>query len=361
MPEKLKDMFFTESSLNDFGDIIKNIYPEFEKPAFLKLVFNKNWDSLELKKKMRHTTLCLSKTLPDDYIKALNILKKAAPYVKGFEAMVLPDYVEVFGIEYWELSLPALGYFTKYSSSEFAIRPFLVEDPDKVMVFMSQWAEDSNENVRRFASEGCRPRLPWAMALPQFKKNPGPIIPILEKLKDDDFEFVRRSVANNLNDISKDNPDIVLEICERWYGQSHRTDWIIKHCCRSLLKAGNKRALMLFGYGDPSHMSIEKLALENTTILIGEYVRFSFQLVVAGKNESTVRLEYGIDYVKANGKHSRKIFKITENTYSPGYYSFSRKHSFANMTTRKHYKGNHNIAVIINGKEKAKVSFEVKN
>ena len=115
------------------------------------------------------------------------------------------------------------------------------------MAYVSEWAEDKNEKVRRFASEGCRSRLPWAMALPKFKKDPSLIIPILEKLKNDDSEFVRRSVANNLNDISKDHPDLVLDISEKWYGKSEKTDRLIKHACRSMLKAGNKRALLLFG------------------------------------------------------------------------------------------------------------------
>ena len=247
MAERLKDIFFTNSSINKFGDIIKQYYPEFDKEKFLNLIFNDEWKSKELKEKMRHTTICLHKTLPENYKKALAILIEIAPFIKGFEAMSLPDYVEVYGMENWDLSLPSLTHFTKYSSSEFAIRPFLAKDPEKVMAYVSEWAEDKNEKVRRFASEGCRSRLPWAMALPKFKKDPSLIIPILEKLKNDDSEFVRRSVANNLNDISKDHPDLVLDISKKWYGKSEKTDRLIKHACRSMLKAGNKRALLLFG------------------------------------------------------------------------------------------------------------------
>ncbi len=205
MAEQLKNMFFTDDSLNTFADLVAETFSGFDKAKFLRLINDKQWKSRELKEKMRHTTVCLHETLPDNFREALDSLRKIAPGVKGFEGMVLPDYVEVYGQDDWDASLPALGLFTKYASSEFAIRPFLDKDPDRAMVWMLSLAEDDDERVRRFASEGCRPRLPWAMALPKFKKDPSPILPVLEKLKDDTSEFVRRSVANNLNDISKDN------------------------------------------------------------------------------------------------------------------------------------------------------------
>ena len=360
MADRLKDIFFTDASINKFGNIIKQYYSGFDKEKFAKSVFGGEWKSKELKEKMHHTTLCLYETLPDEYQKALDILKNIAPLVKGFEAMVLPDYVEVYGQENWNLSLPALGYFTQYSSSEFAIRPFLAKDPEKVMAYMNKWAESKNKKVRRFASEGCRPRLPWAIGLPGFKKDPGLIIPILEKLKNDESESVRRSVANNLNDISKDHPDLVLEICERWYGISEKTDWIVKHACRGLLKAGNKRALLLFGYGDPSQLNVENLRLENKTVIIGKNIHYSFQLINRGKKRQKVRLEYGVDFVKSSGKLSRKIFKITENRYNSGTHSFNRKHSFVDMSTRKHFEGEHQITILVNGEGKASTSFDVK-
>ena len=360
MAERLKDIFFTQTSLNTFADAIQQYYPEFNKKKFLELVFDDNWESLELKAKMRHTTLCLHQTFPKDFGKALEILKQTAPLTKGFEVMVHHDYVELYGMDNWALSLPALGYFTRFGSSEFAIRPFLDRDPERTMSWMNKWAEDKDEKVRRFASEGCRPRLPWAMALPKFKKDPGLILPVLEKLKNDPSEFVRKSVANNLNDISKDHPALVLDLCERWTGLSQNTDWVIKHACRTLLKAGDKDALLLFGYGDPAHINVENLTLKNKTVKIGENLLYSFQLVNKGKKTDKVRLEYCIDFVKKTGKQSRKIFKITENDYKPGAHSFSKKHSFVDMSTRKHYEGKHRICIIVNGEEKAKALFEVK-
>lgn len=357
MAELLKDRFFTHSSMNKMAETIQQFYPKFNKEKFLNLVFDKSFESKELKERMRHVTLCLHETLPQSYPEALEILKQVAPQIRGFEAMSLPDYVELYGMEDWDFSLPALGYFTKYASSEFAIRPFLDKEPEQVMTYMSKWAEDEDQNVRRFASEGCRPRLPWAMALPKFKKEPRPIFPILEKLKNDESEFVRKSVANNLNDISKDNPDLMLDMCERWYGQSKNTDWIVKHACRSLLKAGNKRALLLFGYSDPSHISVETFQLDKESVVIGDDVHFSFALNINEPKKSKVRLEYAVYFMKAKGQRSKKVFKITENTYASGRHEFSKKHSCADQSTRKHYPGEHHIGIIVNGEEKAKASF----
>ncbi len=357
MAERLKDMFFTQKSMDTFANTIQQFYPDFDKKKFLQLVFDDTFADKEILDKMRHTTQCLKKALPESYKKALDILKEAAPHAKGFEAMSLPDYVATYGMQEWDLSLSALYHFTKYSTSELAIRPFLAEDPEKVMALMTEWAEDKDPRVRRFASEGCRPRLPWAMALPQFKKDPSLILPILEKLRNDESEDVRRSVANNLNDISKDNPDVALAICKHWYGESKNTDKIVKHACRTMLKAGDKRALLIFGYSDPSTLTLKNFKLESTKIKIGDYVRFSFDLQL--KEKSKVRLEYAIFYVKSKGQLSKKVFKITENDYAPGTHTMTRKHSLADMSTREHFPGTHQIAIIVNGAAMAKASFDL--
>ncbi len=360
MADRLIDMYFTESSINQLADTVKQYYPEFPKDSFVDSIFDHLWDTKELKERMRHTSICLHKALPEDYSQAVDILMDIAPFVKGFEAMALPDYVELYGLEHWDISLLALKHFTKYSSSEFAIRPFLKMNTRRTMKYMNELAEDKNQNVRRFASEGCRPRLPWAMALPEFKKDPSLVLDVLEKLKNDESEFVRRSVANNLNDISKDHPERVLDICERWYNKTERTDWIVKHACRSMLKAGNKRALLLFGYGDSSAMNVNKLTLDEKTVRIGKELHYSFQLTISGEGTTKVRLEYGMDFMKANGKPSKKIFQISEGTYKPGMHSFSKKHSFADLSTRKHYKGLHGLSIIVNGDEMANTTFMVK-
>jgi hypothetical protein len=197
------------------------------------------------------------------------------------------------------------------------------------------------------------------MAIPAFKKDPSLILGVLEKLKDDDSEFVLRSVANNLNDISKDNPELVLDVCEKWLGTSEKTDWIVKHSCRTLLKAGEKRAMLLFGFGDPKSIAVENLAVNKKTVTIGDGITFSFELVVKTKKSCKVRLEYIVYFVRANGRLSRKVFQISEKTYNSGRHLIKRKQSFADMSTRKHYPGDHNLAVVVNGVEKARTTVEL--
>ncbi len=359
MAERLKDIFFAPAFLKKLATGLRQVYPRFDQNIFFNSINDGAWEARELLERMHHIAACLQQMLPQPYSRALEILQRVAPQFQGFEALVFPDYVEQYGLHDWDLSLPALGFFTQFGSSEFAVRPFLREDPERVMAYMKQWAEDANPLVRRLASEGCRPRLPWAMALPAFKKDPRPILPILEKLKDDEAETVRRSVANNLNDISKDHPELMLEICERWYGRSERTDWIVKHACRSLLKAKHKSALRLFGFGEARQVRVNNLKLAKKRIAIGEELYFLFDLKVSGEKECKVRAEYTIDFLKAHGGTSTKVFQLTEKSYAPGVYAMSRRYSTADKTTRKHYPGKHRLAIVVNGKEQAEVWFEL--
>ena len=359
MPEKLKDLFFTASSVGQLGSAIQQVHPAFDQDRFTGLVFDATWKSKELKQRMRHVTRCLHETLPKDYPEALQILVEVVQSSRGFDSMVFPDYVECYGLDDWDLSLPALGFFTKFASSEFAIRPFLDQDPQRAMEYMYAWAEDENHHVRRLASEGCRPRLPWAMALPKFKKDPSLILPVLEKLKDDESEYVRKSVANNLNAISKDHPGLVLDTCERWYGHAANTDWIVKHACRTMLKAGNRRAMLLFGFADPTRISVENMTLDRETLPIGDELPFTFELRVDTEEECKVRLEYAVEYARPKGKVSRKVFQIREGTFEPGTHAVSKKLSLADQSTRKHHPGEHQISILVNGVEKAKASFEL--
>jgi 3-methyladenine DNA glycosylase AlkC len=359
MTERLKDMFFTDSFVSKLGASMKEFYPGFDQSVFHNQVYGNDWENKELKEKMHHITHCLGVALPDDYASALKILMEIAPRFGGFDAMIFPDFVETYGLDHWELSLEALELFTSLCSSEFAIRPFLASDPDRGMKRMNMWAQNENFHVRRLASEGCRPRLPWAMALKVFKKDPDPVIQLLEKLKDDPEEYVRKSVANNLNDISKDHPHKVMDVCERWIGHSKNTDWIVKRACRTLLKQGNSRALLLFGFGDPAHILVEKLSLDRSILALGEELHFTFVFNLKAGGAQKVRLEYGIDYVKAGGKVSRKIFQIKEADFQTGKHTIKRKHSFKDLSTRKHYPGTHQLVFLVNSIEKAAANIDL--
>lgn len=357
MAELLKNIFYGKSYFRQLAEDIKKIYPGFGQKKFLSLIYDDQWKNLELKERMHHTAKSMHQLLPPKFSEALNILlkvitKERSKHPQFFEDMFFADYVEMYGIDYPEISIPSLGIITQYSSSEFAVRPFIIKYPELTMKHMMEWTKHPDHHVRRFASEGCRPRLPWAIALPAIKKNPSPILPVLEALKNDESEYVRRSVANNLNDISKDNPAVVLSICKKWLGKSKNTDWVVKHALRTLLKKGNREAMKLFGFGDDKNYEIKKINLQADKIKIGGTLFFSFNLKITGKKSVKVRIEYNIYYAKAKGKLSKKIFQVTENNFKPGEsVLIKKKQSFKDMTTRKHYPGKHKLGIVINGRE----------
>ena len=363
MPEPLKNRYNRES-VRELALRISAVYHSFQVNDFVNGIMDNSWAGLELKARMRRITLNLGRYLPADYERALGVIDRvAAGYPAGFNdfaLMYFPDFVEVYGRDerHWGLSMAALERYTPLSSSEFAVRPFIIEHEERMMAQMALWTAHENEHVRRLASEGCRPQLPWGQALPSFKENPTPVLCILERLKADPSPYVRKSVANNLNDISKTHPALVVKTARDWYGKDGRTDWIVKHGCRTLLKKGDRDLLALFGFADGGSVDIDGFALDAASVPIGDKVPFSF--VVETKKAARVRLEYGVDYVKANGGRSRKIFQISElslkdNTRRP----YTKTHSFADTSTRKHYPGPHSLTLIVNGAERGTLDFEL--
>ena len=359
MPDLLKDKLNYES-IREFALSIRSVYSPFPVDDFLKSVIDETWNGLELKARGRRISSVLGKYLPSDYREAICIIDKVAASYDGFCKYCFPDFVEVYGQDEinWDLSVEALKRYTRYASSELAVRPFIIKHEKRMMAQMYAWSKHKSEHIRRLASEGCRPQLPWGQALAAFKKDPKPILPILERLKADPSLYVRNSVANNINDISKTHPDLVIKLAKDWYGKNEYTNWIVKHGCRTLLKKGNRDVLALFGHHDLNSTVINDFSLEQTTISLGDDLTFSFS--VQAEEPAKVRLEYGIDYVKANGKRNRKIFQISEIALKKNQKKFYvKKHPFVNLSTRKHYPGTHSIALIANGIEQGKLDFEL--
>ncbi|MDL2216006.1 DNA alkylation repair protein [Ruminococcaceae bacterium OttesenSCG-928-N02] len=359
MPEPIKNMY-TPEVLQEMGLAVQGVYPAFNTPAFLRTVMDETWPALELKARWRKITLGFGAHLPGAYPQAVLILEKAL--VGKPAAFFFPDFVQVYGLndEHWDLSMQVIQRTTQHWSAEFAVRAFIIENQARMMAQMYAWAENGNEHVRRLASEGCRPLLPWGQVLVSLKQDPAPILPILEKLKGDPSPYVRKSVANNLNDISKNQPQLVLQLAKQWYGQNEDVNWVVKHGCRTLLKKGNADALALFGLGDAQAVDITGFALVNSTLRIGEELNFVFELHT--KEAARVRLEYAIDYVKANGKTSRKIFQISQvNLAGATHKIYMRKHSFADVSVRKHYPGTHALTLIANGAARGTLFFELES
>ena len=356
----LKDMF-NHKTVQALSQAVKTEYPDFQEKKFIKKIFDENWDGFALKQRVRHITLALGELLPDDYPQTLDILKRSLPRLKdqGFEKMVFPDYVEVFGLDDWDNSIKALEIFTQYVSGEFAIRPFIDRYPKETLDIMLEWAHHPHPGVRRLASEGCRPRLPWGMRLSQLMKDPTPITPILEILKDDEREEIRRSVANNLNDISKDNPEFVIRILKKWRSpKDDERNQLIKHALRTLVKNGHPQALELLGFSSNPEIEVHNIKVEPEQINFGEDVLFSFEILSTSDHEQHLIVDYLVHFLKANGKHTPKVFKLSNKTLKPGErIKITRKHGIKPITTRKYYPGVQFFQPQINGHVFGKVKM----
>ena len=356
MAEPLKNLY-DRNFLEKLAATIHSCAPNgIDEATFVSAVFDDGWKELELKGRMRRITECLRDALPNDYLEALPILRDASQHFDGYLAMFFPDFVEVFGMDHWDASADALWWMTRFGSSEFAVRPFLKADAKRMLKTLLKWTQDENEHVRRLASEGSRPLLPWAMNLPAFQKDPAPVLPILEALHEDPSEYVRRSVANNLNDIAKDHPALVLEIAQKWIGKSKDVDKLVKHACRTLLKNGDAGAMLLFGFRDPKDLEVSEMQLKEIAIPLGGELNFSFTLQ-SPKALGKVRLEYLLEFARPHGRGARKVFKISESESAEPQRAITRRHSFVDRSTRKHYAGEHRVTVIVNGVAKASAEF----
>ncbi len=358
----LKDAY-DSAYVERLAGAVEQVCGELRAEDLIARIFAEGWDELELKGRMSRIAQALDQALPPDFEHALQCLDPVVSGFSGYHAMFFPAFVELRVARdfasHWELAVSALARYTKHSSSEFAVRPMLIADQERMLGEMLAWTSSDDEHLRRLASEGCRPRLPWAMALPALKLDPTPLLPLLEALRDDASEYVRRSVANNLNDISKDHPELVLDLARRW--QAERPDNIersrlVKHACRTLLKAGDPKAMRLFGFRDPADIEVVSLALGSQHVALGGELEFSLGLVgvpALGR----IRLEYAVHYRKANGRLSPKVFKISEFESADAERQISRRHSFRELSTRRHHAGRHELAVIVNGVEKARAEF----
>jgi 3-methyladenine DNA glycosylase AlkC len=361
----LKDLY-SPAFYKNLANALSTVLPSFNKQRFISQIFSDEFSNMELKARMRHTSVVLHAFLPSDFKQTVGILEKLIGQLKtsgtgedGLAFIFLPDYIEQYGIDDLKTSVKAFEEITQFVSCEFAVRPFIIRYGGEMMRQMKSWSRHKNYKVRRLASEGSRPRLPWAMAIPDLKKDPMPIFPILENLKDDPSEWVRRSVANNINDIAKDHPDLIIELARKWKGGSKETDAIIKHGSRGLLKKGHVEILNHYGLKS-KNIRVSIFKIETPTVKLGEHLAFSFTVSNLDKKKQTVRLEYGLYYNKSNGQLTKKVFKISERDYEPGIkVKVRRNQSFRKITTRIFYPGKHRLSVIVNGEEKGIRDFTV--
>ncbi|OUR95762.1 hypothetical protein A9Q84_14770 [Halobacteriovorax marinus] len=379
-----KETFLMKDSINpkvvkELSLRIKKHYKNFEDVQFSKVII-KDLKKLELKERVYLVSQSLHKYLPSDFKKSVSILIKSLPEalpnnskeiegygesklksLHGFIMISITNYVSEFGIDDFKTSMDALYIMTSRFSAEEAARYFIKEYPKETLKLYKKWSKDKDMHVRRLVTESTRPRLPWTMQLPRFIDDPTPVLPLLESLKNDKELYVRRSIANNLNDISKDNPQIVIRILEEWNkDRSSNMQWLIKHALRTLIKQGNTEALKILGFNKNFKATVKSLRLDDSKVKLGSSLNFGVEVESTSNQEQWLMIDYVIHHMKANGKLTPKVFKLRKVKIKAGEkIVFSKKHSIKEISTRKYYSGEHQVQLMINGNLYPKVKFEL--
>lgn len=357
-PAQLKD-WFDEARYRRIARDLSAVAPRFDRKRFLDATLD-GLAERSLMERLHRCAVAVEGALPGTFRQKVGHLRKFAPSLEhGFVSIFLSDFVATYGVEDFDFSLEALREFTVFGSAEFAVRSFLVADLERTLVVMHDWTGDRDENVRRLASEGSRPRLPWGLRLTALVRDPSPTAGILEALKDDASLYVRRSVANHLNDITKDHPMVVVDRLGGWDLQKPHLRWIAKHSCRTLIKRGHPKALKLFGFGRKADVTAT-LRATPPKVTLGNRLTLSARLSSTSPRPQTLVVDYVIHYVKASGTTAEKVFKWTELDVPPhGEIELAKSQVIRDFTTRRHYPGKHRVELQVNGARVATSAFQL--
>jgi len=368
MAEPLKNSFGPDVAVT-VADMIASAYPALDRDAFVAACLD-GFDELELTPRARHIADAMAVYLPDDRRRALTLLTASlatpadAPELTGMEGFrYLPHvyFVAEHGLDHFDEAMTLQYELTKRFTAEFSIRAYLEHDLDATLERLRQWAADPNVHVRRLVSEGTRPRLPWAPRLREFQRDPAPVIELLELLKDDPEEYVRRSVANNLNDIAKDHPELVVTLAGRWWGDGDANRRrLIRHGLRTLVKQGDSGALAVLGFGAASPARVVGASITPEVASIGGKVVIVVEVDNPEDAPAGALVDLRVHFVKANGSTSPRVFKGGELHLAGGETRSIRKTvSLRQHSTRTHYAGRHRVEALVNGVTRPIGSFEV--
>ncbi len=368
MAEPLKNSFGADVPPT-IARMIAAVFPRFNQQAFVRSALE-GYDALELMPRAWKIAHQLRRSLPDDYEKAIEILlaslgqkseRTVAQGMGGFLFLPHVFFVAEYGLEHFEASMRAQYMLTQRFTAEFSIRRYLERHQAATLARLTEWASDPSEDVRRLVSEGTRPRLPWAARLRAFQADPRPVLALLERLKDDPVLYVRRSVANNLNDIGKDHPAVLVETARRWMrGATEERRWIIRHALRSAVKRGESGALEVLGFGDAARIAVGKVRFIPSRPAIGSFVDITCEIANRVVGAQRLLVDLRVHYVKASGRTSPKVFKLKEVELAPReVVRFSKRLSLAQLTTRTHYAGKHQVEVLVNGRAYSIGSFQL--
>jgi 3-methyladenine DNA glycosylase AlkC len=368
MADRLKDLF-DERCVRSIARNLRSAHPGLDERGFARDCLA-GLSDLELTGRASHIADVMHHHLPQPFPEAARVIVASlGPELDRSDVFGLAPlqymphvfYVAKRGLDHFEDAMTAQVELTKRFSAEFSIRAFLTRYPDATLRRLRTWAVDPNVHVRRLVSEGTRPRLPWAPRLRAFQQDPGPVIELLELLKNDPERYVQRSVANNINDIGKDHPDVAASLCRRWLdGAPPGRQWIVRHALRSLVKKGDRGALDALGFGAAPSVAIASAALSPRSVKLGGELRFSFELASTAPRDQELIVDCAVHFVKANGATRPKVFKLRKLVLPPsGRAEITGKVSFEELTTRRHYPGRHSIDVMVNGVAHPLGQFEV--
>jgi 3-methyladenine DNA glycosylase AlkC len=368
MAEPLKTQF-GESAPRAIAKMIAAVHEEFPHAAFLRDALA-GFEPLSLTGRGMQIAAALRIHLPADYPRAVAILvasasqpheHRAAGGMAAFLYMPHLFFVAQHGLDHFEESMRAQHALTQLFTAEYSIRAFLEKHPDRTLARLREWARDPSHHVRRLVSEGTRPRLPWAPRLREFQRDPRPVLELLELLKDDPELYVRRSVANNLNDIGKDHPVLLAQLAKRWLrGATPERRWVVNHALRSAVKRADAGALRALGYGDKASVAIRGVKIAPRNPVIGGHVTIEFALVNRAARRQRVMADLVIHFVKARGTGA-KTFKLKAIDLAPrAGITLAKKITLKQLTTRKHRAGRHRVEVLLNGARRELGDFNLR-
>jgi 3-methyladenine DNA glycosylase AlkC len=366
---KLFKDWFDRAAAQQLAQQVSAVHKGFDDRRFIRLATQKVSD-LEFHARIRQFSDAFAETLPDSYPKAVDLLIRSLPpalegcdQIKdGYLFWPFGQFIADHGLDHFDESMNAMTELTQRFTSEFAVRPFVEKHPTKTFKRLTSLTTHSNPHVRRWCSEGVRTRLPWGKKLHNLIAEPSPVWTILEALKDDPEIYVRRSVANNVNDLAKDHPDAVLARCGTWSKDaSPERVWVINRALRSLIKDGHPHALKIIGFGPPKKLSAN-LETKPKRISIGDSVELCATLSSDFQRRQKLLIDYAVQYVRKGGNTGSKVFKWKQiELPSRGEATLTKKHSMRITTIRALYPGTHKVELQINGERVAETEFELRS
>ena len=367
MAEPLKNAYGADIPRR-IAAMVAAVHPSFPRAAFLRSALA-GYEALELMPRGRHIARAFVPHLPPDFAEAARILVASMEAPPGpppgamasFIFMPHAFFVAERGLDDFEAAMAAQHAITQRFTAEFSIRPFLQRHPERTLARLAEWTRDASPHVRRLVSEGTRPRLPWAPRLRAFQRDPAPVLALLELLRDDPEPCVQRSVANNLNDIGKDHPGLLVATCRRWMEDAPPSRrWIVRHALRAAVKRGDAGALAVLGFGGGASLTVSRPALTPRRPVVGGRLEVAFDVANPTRAAKRAVVDFRIHYVKANGRPAPKVFKLRVVELAPGQsVRVAKGVSLADMTTRRHYPGRHVVEALVDGRAVALGAFEL--